>query len=90
MIVCGRFSSDLPRLSCEGGAPPGCSQCREADEHGHYRVALPPGQYILDAKGRRPGRLNATAHPFTVVAQQVVRVDMDIITGLNRSLSNPR
>jgi len=61
-----------------------------ADEHGHYRVALPPGQYILDVKGRRPGRLNATPHPFAVVAQQVVRVDMEIDTGLNRPVSNSR
>ncbi|MGH8305698.1 MAG: hypothetical protein ACRETG_08810, partial [Steroidobacteraceae bacterium] len=53
-----------------------------ADGRGNYRVKLPPGDYILDAKGRAPQRLRAKPHPFTVIANQTVRVDMDIDTGI--------
>jgi hypothetical protein len=54
-----------------------------ADENGKYRVALPPGDYILDVKGRVPrGRVRAKPQHFTVVSNQVVRVDMDIDTGI--------
>jgi hypothetical protein len=53
-----------------------------ADGQGHYRVALPPGDYILDAKGRAPQRVRAKPKPFTIVANQTTRVDMDIDTGI--------
>ena len=53
-----------------------------ADENGHYRLTLPPGDYVLDVKGRVPQGVRAKPHPFTVVSQQTVRVDMDIDTGI--------
>jgi hypothetical protein len=54
-----------------------------ADENGKYRLALPPGDYILDARGRRPkGHVRAKPQPFTVVSNQIARVDMDIDTGI--------
>ena len=53
-----------------------------ADEDGHYRITLPPGDYILDVKGRAPQGIRAKPHPFTVVSQQTVRVDMEIDTGV--------
>jgi hypothetical protein len=54
-----------------------------ADGNGNYRVALPPGDYILDVPGRRPkGHLRATPQPFTVASNQTVHVDMNIDTGV--------
>jgi hypothetical protein len=54
-----------------------------ADETGKYRIALPPGDYILDVQGRQPkGHARAKPQPFTVVSNQTVRVDMDIDTGI--------
>jgi hypothetical protein len=54
-----------------------------ADENGNYRVALPAGDYILDVQGRRPkGHIRAKPQPFTVVANQTVRVDKAIDTGV--------
>jgi hypothetical protein len=53
-----------------------------ADEKGNYRVALPPGDYILDVQGRRPGGVRARPQPFTVVSKQSVHVDMDMDTGI--------
>jgi hypothetical protein len=53
-----------------------------ADGDGQYRLTLPPGDYILDAKGRSPQGIRARPHPFTVVSQQIVRVDMEIDTGV--------
>ena len=55
-----------------------------ADENGKYRVALPPGAYILDVQGRVPKGLRAKPQPFTVVSNQTVRVDMNILIGLAR------
>ena len=52
------------------------------DENGYYRVALPPGAYILDVQDRVAKRLRAKPQPFTVVSNQTVRVDMNIFTGL--------
>jgi hypothetical protein len=53
------------------------------DENGKYRVALPPGDYILDVQGRPPkGHIRAKPQRFTVVSNQTVRVDMDIDTGV--------
>jgi hypothetical protein len=48
------------------------------DEHGHYRLPLPPGEYILDIKGRVRKRLRLTAHPFTITSQQTTRMNMEI------------
>ncbi|HEX5491326.1 MAG TPA: hypothetical protein VFX07_08700 [Candidatus Udaeobacter sp.] len=53
------------------------------DDTGKYRVALPPGEYILDVQRRRPkGHLRATPEAFTIAASQTVRVDMAIDTGV--------
>jgi hypothetical protein len=54
-----------------------------ADETGKFRVALPPGDYILDVQGRRPkGHVRAKPQPFTVVSNQTVHVDMNIDMGI--------
>jgi hypothetical protein len=54
-----------------------------ADGNGNYRLALPPGDYILDVQGRRPkGHVRAKPQPFTVTSNQITRVDMDIDTGI--------
>jgi hypothetical protein len=50
-----------------------------ADENGNYRVALPPGDYVLEMQGRPRTHLRWKAQSFTVVSNQTVRVDMDII-----------
>jgi hypothetical protein len=52
-----------------------------ADAQGHYRAALPPGAYILDAEGRVRRRLHVRTQPFTIVANETVHVDMTIDTG---------
>ena len=52
-----------------------------ADEHGNYRIALPPGDYLLDIQNRKQ-HVRATPQPFTVVANQTVHVDMSIDTGI--------
>jgi hypothetical protein len=54
-----------------------------ADGNGNYRLALPPGDYILDVQGRPPkGHVRAKPQPFTVTSNQIARVDMDIDTGI--------
>jgi len=54
-----------------------------ADRDGKYRVALPPGDYVLDVQGRRPkGHLRAKPQPFTIVSNQTARVDMDVDPGV--------
>jgi hypothetical protein len=55
-----------------------------ADGNGNYRVALPPGDYILDVQRRKPGHIRARAQPFTIVSNQTVRVDMTIDTDHSR------
>jgi hypothetical protein len=52
------------------------------DGNGNYRVALPPGDYILDVQDRRRRHVRAAPQPFTIVANQTVRVDMTIDTGI--------
>ena len=52
------------------------------DRDGNYRVSLPPGDYVLDVEGRRPGGVRAKPQPFTVVSNQTVHVDMNIDTGI--------
>ena len=53
-----------------------------ADRNGNYRLALPPGNYVLDVQGRVRGHLRAKPQRFTVVSNQTVYVDMDIDTGV--------
>jgi hypothetical protein len=54
-----------------------------ADGNGNYRLALPPGDYILDVQGRPPkGHVRAKPQRFTVTSNQTARVDMDIDTGV--------
>jgi hypothetical protein len=53
-----------------------------ADAHGNFRVALPPGAYVLDAQGRAPGRIRAKPKAFRVVSRETVRVDFDLDTGV--------
>ena len=54
-----------------------------ADGNGKYRLALPPGDYILDVQGRLPkGHVRAKPQPFTVASNQTVHVDMNIDTGI--------
>jgi len=56
-----------------------------ADKSGNYRVALPPGAYILRVQERsaeeRAERIHANPQPFTVVSNQTVRIDMTIFIG---------
>lgn len=53
-----------------------------ADKDGNYRVALAPGDYILDALGRAPGHLRAKPRRFSVVANQTVHADFEVDTGI--------
>jgi hypothetical protein len=53
-----------------------------ADKDGNYRVALPPGDYVLDAKGRAPGHVRATPERFSIVANQTIHLDFDLDTGI--------
>lgn len=53
-----------------------------ADENGNYRVALPPGDYVLDVQDRRRRHVRATAQRFKIAPNQTVRVDMNIDTGI--------
>ena len=58
-----------------------------ADKDGNYRVALLPGDYILDVQRRESGNLRAKPQPFTIVSNQIVRIDMSIDTDHSRSSS---
>jgi hypothetical protein len=53
-----------------------------ADDNGNYRIALPPGEYVLDVQNRRRRHVRAMPQPFTIVANQTVHVDMAIDTGV--------
>jgi hypothetical protein len=53
-----------------------------ADANGNYRIALAPGNYVLDVQNRGRRRARATPQPFAVVANQTVHVDMVIDTGV--------
>jgi len=52
------------------------------DQQGNYRVALPPGDYILDVEARGHSNVRASPQPFTVVSKQAVHVDMNIGTAI--------
>jgi len=53
-----------------------------ADEKGNYRVALPPGAYVLDVHNRVRKHIRAKPQVFTIVSNQTTRVDMDMDTGI--------
>jgi hypothetical protein len=62
-----------------------------ADRSGNYRVALPPGAYILHVQERAEERIHAihaNPQPFTVVSNQTVRVDMSIFIGAKGQASS--
>jgi len=61
-----------------------------ADRDGNYRVALPPGDYILDVQRGESAHFRAKPQPFTVVANETVRVDMAISTGSNAEAIPPQ
>ena len=52
------------------------------DGNGNYRIALPPGDYVLDVQRRARSHLRVKPKRFTIVSNQTVRVDMDIDTGV--------
>lgn len=52
------------------------------DKNGNYRIALPPGDYLLDIHGRAPRRVRAKPQPFRVISNQTIRVDMAMDTGI--------
>ena len=52
-----------------------------ADQSGNYRVALAPGNYVLDVQDRVAKHVRAAPQRFTVVSNQTVHVDMSIIIG---------
>jgi len=52
-----------------------------ADKNGNYRAALPPGNYILDVQDRAAKRLRAKPQRFSIVSNQTVHVDMNVIIG---------
>jgi hypothetical protein len=54
-----------------------------ADGNGNYRATLPPGNYILDVQKRAAKRLRAKPQPFSVVSNQTVHVDMNVIIGFH-------
>lgn len=53
-----------------------------ADDSGHYRAALTPGNYILDVENRLRKHLGVKAPPFTVRANETVHVDITVMIGL--------
>ena len=61
-----------------------------ADAQGHYRAALPPGDYILDVEGREPKRLHVRAQPFKIVPNETVHIDMTIDAGFAAEANAPQ
>ena len=57
-----------------------------ADENGNYRVALTPGNYLLDVQDRVRKQLRGQPQSFTVLANQIVHVDMNIVVGIHPRL----
>jgi hypothetical protein len=53
-----------------------------ADAQGNYRIALPPGAYVLDVQDRVRKHVRAKPQPLKVVSNQTVRVNMDMDTGV--------
>ena len=61
-----------------------------ADRDGNYRVALPPGDYILDVQRGESAHFRAKPQPFTVISNATVHVDMTIVTGSSAEASAPQ
>ena len=61
-----------------------------ADRDGNYRVALPPGDYILDVQRGESAHLRAKPQSFTVISNATVHVDMTIVTGSSAEASAPQ
>jgi hypothetical protein len=57
-----------------------------ADEKGNYRVGLPPGNYVLDVQDLVAKHIRAAPQRFTVVSNQTVHVDMNIVIGIRQHL----
>ena len=53
-----------------------------ADENGNYRGSLPPGNYVLDVQDRVRKRVRTRPQPFSVISNQIARVDMNLVIGL--------
>ena len=53
-----------------------------AEEHGNYKLALSPGNYVLDVQDRVRKRVRTRPQPFSVVSNQIARVDMNVVIGL--------
>jgi hypothetical protein len=49
-------------------------------------VVLPPGNYVLDIQDRLAKHIRAAPRPFTVVSNQTVHVDMNILIGIRQHL----
>jgi len=56
-----------------------------ADENGHYKIALPPGDYLLEMKVRAGKLMDVQSRSFTIVSKETTRVDMQIDTPLSVS-----
>jgi hypothetical protein len=52
-----------------------------ADGNGNYRVALPLGNYLLDIHDRVRKRVRGQPQPFTILSNQTVHVDMNVVIG---------
>ena len=52
------------------------------DATGNYRIALPPGEYVLDVHDRVRKHVRAKPQQFTVVSHQTVHLNMDMDTGI--------
>jgi len=52
------------------------------DGNGDYRMALPPGSYVLDIQDRRRRHVRVKPQPFTILSNQTTHVDMNIDTGV--------
>ena len=61
-----------------------------ADRDGNYRVALPPGDYILDVQRGESAHFRAKPQPFTVVVNETVHLDMTIVTGSSAEAGAPQ
>lgn len=53
-----------------------------ADSQGNFRTTLAPGAYILDIQNRVRRHVRAKPVPFTVTANQTVRVSIEMDTGV--------
>jgi hypothetical protein len=52
------------------------------DGNGNYRMALPPGDYVLDVQDRRRRHIRGKPQPFTILSNQTAHVDTNIDTGV--------